>query len=208
MPSRVSLSRHLANLADVGADSVLLIAGDRARPAGPFASTLEVLGSGLLQRYGFHNLGIAGHPEGHPVVDGDTLADALRRKAEYALDTGSMMWIVTQFVFSAEPVTRWLDRLRADGIRLPVRVGLPGPAKAQTLLRYAAQCGIGASSRMLARRPDALMRLLGRWTPDELLPTLARQVTERRQALDGIHVFPFGGLEQSIDYFSALREAG
>jgi methylenetetrahydrofolate reductase (NADPH) len=207
LPSRARLSRHLANLADVGADSLLLIAGDLAHPAGPFANTLDILDTGLLQRHGFTSLGIAGHPEGHPFADADTLKEALRRKAEYALETGSMMWIVTQFVFSAEPVVKWLDAMRAGGVRLPVRVGLPGPARPRTLLRYAAQCGIGASSRILARRPDALMRLLGRWTPDELLPVFARQATECLNALDGIHVFPFGGLKQSIDYFNALREA-
>lgn len=204
VPSLGMLSENFRMLADEGVGSLLLIAGDRRQAAGPFQSTLAVFDSGLLQRYGFDNVGVAGHPEGHPDAGGVALMDALRKKARYAADTGTAMWIVTQFGFAAEPLVRWLDHLRAGGIELPVRVGLPGPARVQTLLRYAAQCGIGGSARMLARRPDALTRLLGRWTPDDMLATLARSATFRPEQLAGVHIFPFGGLMQSAEYFNAL----
>lgn len=201
--SREMLDEQLDRLAEAGASSLLLIAGDRRRPAGPFRSTLDVFDTGLLQTHGFDDIGVAGHPEGHPVADAPTLMDALRRKAAYASDTGAAMWIVTQFAFSAEPVIDWLGQLRSEGIRLPVRIGLPGPAKAQTLLRYALQCGVGASSRILARRPDAVTHLLGRWTPEAMLAALSRYRAESPAAgIAGIHVFPFGGLMKSIDFFT------
>jgi methylenetetrahydrofolate reductase (NADPH) len=204
-PSRAKLDEQLARLAEAGAASLLLIAGDRRRPAGPFKTTLDVLDTGLLQAHGFADVGVAGHPEGHPVADAQALTDALRRKAAYAAETGTRMWIVTQFAFAADPVIGWLERLRQEGIELPVRIGLPGPAKAQTLLRYALQCGVGASSRLLARRPDAATHLLGRWTPEDMLAPLARYRSENRAAgIAGVHVFPFGGLLKSIDFFETL----
>ena len=182
-----------------------MIAGDRRRPAGPFKSTLEVFDTGLLQAHGFNDIGVAGHPEGHPVADAQTLMDALHRKAAYARDTGAAMWIVSQFAFSAAPVIGWVEQLRSEGVELPVRIGLPGPAKPQTLLRYALQCGVGASSRMLARRPDAVTHLLGRWTPEAMLPALARFQAESPAAgIAGVHVFPFGGLLKSVDFFTTL----
>lgn len=203
--SRAKLDDQLARLAEAGASALLLIAGDCRRPAGPFKSTLDVLDTGLLQAHGFHDVGVAGHPEGHPVADTQTLDAALRRKSAYAIESGTRMWIVTQFAFSADPVIGWLERLRQEGIELPVRIGMPGPAKPQTLLRYALQCGIGASSRMLARRPDAVTHLLGRWTPEAMLPPLARHKAEYPAAgIAGIHVFPFGGLLKSIDFFRTL----
>ncbi|HET6628433.1 MAG TPA: methylenetetrahydrofolate reductase [Woeseiaceae bacterium] len=203
--SRAKLDEQLASLADAGAGSLLLIAGDRRRPAGPFTSTFDVLDTGLLQAHGFAEVGVAGHPEGHPVADAQALLDALRRKAAYASETGTRMWIVTQFAFSADPVIAWLERLRQAGIELPVRIGVPGPAKTQTLLRYALQCGVGASSRLLARRPDAVTQLLGRWTPEAMLPPLARYRSENPAAgIAGVHVFPFGGLLKSIGFFSNL----
>ncbi len=203
--SRAKLDEQLARLAAAGATSLLLVAGDRRRPAGPFKSTLDVLDTGLLQAHGFAEIGVAGHPEGHPVAGPRTLIDALRRKAAYAAGTGTRMWIVTQFAFAADPVIDWLERLRQAGIELPVRIGLPGPAKAQTLLRYALQCGVGASARMLAQRPDAVTRLLGRWTPESMLLPLARYRSCHPAAgIAGVHVFPFGGLLKSIDLLSNL----
>lgn len=205
LASRDKLSEHLVRLAETGTEALLLIAGDRARPAGPFKSTLGILDSGLLQRHGFFDVGVAGHPEGHAFADAATLAGALKQKSAYAADTGSRMWVVTQFAFSAEPIVSWLRWLHAEDIRLPVRIGLPGPAKLQTLLRYAAQCGVAASSRMLARRPVAVTRLLGRWSPLDLLSGVAQGVMETPALpVVGIHVFPFGGLLQSVEFFNAL----
>jgi methylenetetrahydrofolate reductase (NADPH) len=205
MVTRAKLDLHLARLAEAGASMLLLIAGDRRRPAGPFRSTLDVLETGLLRAHGFNGVGVAGHPEGHPAADEPTLMRALHAKSAYARDTGSTLWVVTQFTFSAAPVIAWLHRIRSEGIDLPVRIGLPGPARPQTLLRYALQCGVGASSRMLTRRPDAVTRLLGRWTPDTMLPSLAdHRAASAASTIAGIHVFPFGGLLKSIDFFTKL----
>lgn len=201
--SRGELEAHLGRFAAAGARALLLVAGDRRRAAGPFAHTLAVLDTGLLTRYGFRTLAIAGHPQGHPVADEPALMRALQQKQEYARQTGSTLCIVTQFAFDAAPIVDWLERLRAAGIRLPVRIGIPGPAKPRTLLRYALQCGVGASSAVLARRPDAAARLLGRWTPETMLPPLARYAADSPQVA-GLHVFPFGGLLQAIDYFRKL----
>ncbi|HZD53750.1 MAG TPA: hypothetical protein VE175_11935 [Woeseiaceae bacterium] len=204
--SRARLEARLGDFSDAGARALLLIAGDRRRAAGPFASTQDVLDTGLLCRYGFDELGVAGHPEGHPVADEGALIRALRMKQGYTRDTGSTVWIVTQFAFAAAPVMAWLDRLRDEGIELPVRIGLPGPARPGTLLRYALQCGVGSSSRLLAKRPDAVTRMLARWTPAGMLPALARHAARNEKAaVAGIHVFPFGGLWKSIEFFTRLQ---
>ncbi|MEX2495436.1 MAG: methylenetetrahydrofolate reductase [Woeseia sp.] len=203
MPSRTRLAESLSQLAEAGADSLLLIAGDRRRAAGPYKSTLGIFDSGLLQHYGFRHIAVAGHPEGHRAAGDDVLFAALREKSAYARETGSTMWVVTQFAFAADPVLTWLRRLGDEGVYLPVRIGMPGPAKVQTLIRYAVQCGVGASSHMLARRPGAVSRLLGRWSPDEMLHTLApHSGASSELPIEGVHVFPFGGLLESIDFFT------
>lgn len=203
--SRARLDEHLGRFADAGARALLLIAGDRRRAAGPFASTLQVLDTGLVERHGFRELAVAGHPEGHPAANEAMLLEALLAKQEYAQCTATSAWIVTQFAFTPVPVTAWLARVRAAGISLPVRIGMPGPAKPRTLLRYALQCGVGASSRLLARRPDAAARLLGHWTPEAMLPPLARHAAREGSGVAGVHVFPFGGLLQSVDFLATFR---
>jgi methylenetetrahydrofolate reductase (NADPH) len=185
---------------DVGVADVLLIAGDLARPAGAFTSTLDVLATGLLERHGVRRLGVAGHPEGHPAADRGTLAAALEAKLAYARATGTEMWIVTQFAFEAGPLAAFEARLRDEGVTLPVRAGLPGPASTRTLMTYAWQCGVAVSARVLARRPSAA-RLLGRWAPDAVVDALAAHRADAPASLiGGLHLFPFGGLEAALDW--------
>lgn len=212
LPARAFRSRHeladrLAELTAAGVDAALLIAGDRAVPAGPFADTLAVLESGVLEGSGIRRIGVAGHPEGHPAAHRRELDRALRVKQDWARGTGSEMWIVTQFAFTAKPVVHWLKRLAGLGCDLPVRAGLPGPASFRTLAAYARQCGIGASGRLLTRRPGTA-RLLAPWTPERLARDLAQHRVEYPQTpLGGLHVFPFGGVVKAVNWLhDAVRD--
>lgn len=205
--SATELDDWLGALAAAGSSQLLLIAGDRETAAGPYASTLDILTSGLLLEHGFRRIGVAGHPEGHPSVADAELDWALAFKRDYATATGSDVWIVTQFVFSSARTTDWLRRVRETASPLPIWIGLPGPAKLRTLLAYAAQCGVSASARVLRNRPDAA-RLLGRWTPDGLARDFAQLSADAgRPLFSGFHVFPFGGVRASADWLQGLRGA-
>ena len=197
------LHSRLNGLAEASVKDLMLVAGDRKRPLGVFRDTLDILDSGVLLEHGMTRVGIAGYPEGHPVVDPDYLAISLSRKLEYAAATGTDMWMVSQFAFQAETVVSWLDTVQRTSERLPVRVGMAGPARLKTVLAFAARCGVGASARALARRPSAL-RLLHNWTPDSMLQGLARhRVATPDSPLSGIHLFTFGGLPQTSRWLRA-----
>lgn len=196
------LSDRLEGLREHGAAALLLIAGDAARPKGPYANTLTVLDSGQLARCGFRDLRVAVHPEGHPQADEAHLADALAAKIAYAKETGTRLQLVSQFAFSASAVLPWWQRVAAGKDCPPLRVGVPGPASLVKALAYAARCGIGASARALARRPR-LARLASAWQPDEMVAALAAHAAgaageasggHLAAGLAGIHVFCFGGL--------------
>ncbi|MBB4286508.1 hypothetical protein [Roseospira goensis] len=187
-----------------GARQILLIAGSGDRPAGPFRDTLAVLDSGLLEAAGLEGFGVAGHPEGHPNAGPAVLREALLRKQAFAESHGLSAWIVTQFAFSAAPVLRWAEGLAAAGVTLPIRVGLPGPAKPATLITYARQCGVGASLRVLTRRPDVMAGLLRAWTPDAIVADLVRAGRSEGPArIAGVHLFPFGGFAKAAGWAGA-----
>jgi methylenetetrahydrofolate reductase (NADPH) len=123
---------------------------------------MDLMTTGHLD--GFARLDIAGHPEGNRDIDPDggmahSIA-ALREKQDFARDTGCQMGIVTQFAFDAAPVVTWMARLRDAGITLPVHLGLAGPAKLQTLLKYAIACGVGPSLSVLQKRARDMTKLL------------------------------------------------
>jgi methylenetetrahydrofolate reductase (NADPH) len=186
---------------EAGVTQVLVVAGDNATPEGELTSGLEVLESGLLEKYGIRTLGVAGHPEGHREVADPVLRDALQRKNAYAAKTGAAVRIVTQFTFSADPVIAWLGSHRADIGSLPVTVGLPGLATAKTLLKYAMDCGVGASLQAFSKRYASLTKLLTVSAPDDIIVALAGHNEQTvGSPLTGVHFFPFGGFKKTADW--------
>jgi methylenetetrahydrofolate reductase (NADPH) len=138
-------------------------------------------------------------------VADDALRDALRRKNEYARRTGADVRIVTQFTFSADPVIAWEASHAADIGALPVVVGLPGLATTKTLLKYAMDCGVGASLQAFSKRAASLTKLLTVSAPDDIVVGLARHRAASPQSrLAGVHFFPFGGLNRTAEWVNKL----
>lgn len=207
--SAAELDARLAAYADAGVIEALVLAGGISRPQGPFADSLALLRTGRFEARGFTRLHVAGHPEGNRDIDpagGESVAmAALRAKADFARETDAEMAVVTQFAFEAAPVIAWADRLAAAGIRLPLHIGVAGPAKLQTLLKYAMSCGVGPSLRVLQRRAADLTRLMLPFTPDEVIADLAaHKAAHPESAIAGVHFFSLGGIGATTDYAGAL----
>lgn len=203
-----ALDRRLGLYADAGARGALAIAGGIDQARGPFADTMAMLRTGLFDARGFNRLHVAGHPEGSRDLDpagGEAVAmAALREKAAFAGETDAAMAIVTQFVFDADPVIDWARRLREAGVTLPIHVGVAGPAKLQTLIKYAMACGVGPSLRVLQRRAADLTKLVTPFEPTEVLAALARhKAANPAFQVEATHVFPLGGIGPSADYAAA-----
>ncbi len=200
------LADFLARLAgEAGVSRVLAIGGDLDRPAGPYASSLEMLRTGLFARHGIARIGLAGYPEGNPRIAPQALAAALDAKLALAREQGLAAEIVTQFCFEAAPILGWLRGARARGIAAPVRVGLAGPASVTTLMKYALRCGVGNSVRALTLRGPAIARLLNESAPDAVLRDLAGALAgDPALGIAGIHLFSFGGLTRTAAWARAL----
>ncbi|MEN6648232.1 methylenetetrahydrofolate reductase [Stenotrophomonas hibiscicola] len=203
--SRTALGRFLERAtSEAGVERCLLIAGDLATPAGPFADSASIIETGRLERFGIKVVGIGGHPEGHPAMSGDARWQVLERKCQ-AIEARRMApVIVTQFAFDADAVLAWLDALRARGISVPVLVGVPGPASVSRLLRYAAMCGVGASASMLARYGISIGRLLGTAGPEVFVDRLVKGLTSAHGPVSP-HFYPFGGVAPSLDWMAQYR---
>ncbi|MEM7522310.1 MAG: methylenetetrahydrofolate reductase, partial [Pseudomonadota bacterium] len=141
---------------EAGVDQALLLAGGVDRPHGDFSDSMQLLSSGAFDRAGFTRLHVGGHPEGNKDIDPDgsdaNVMAALRWKDEFSKRTDADMAIATQFCFEAEPVIEWADKLKEAGVDLPIHIGVAGPAKLQTLIKFALACGVGPSLRVLQRR--------------------------------------------------------
>ena len=175
---------------------VLLIGGDPDWPAGPFRDSLALLASGILESHGIERIRFAGYPEGHPQISTAALDRALDAKLALARERGLRAALVTQFGFEPAPIEAWIAGLRGRGIDCPVAIGIAGPARAATLVKFGVRCGIGSSLRALARGHTAFARVLTDAGPDALIDALVAQSA----AIDALHIFTFGGVTRTAGW--------
>lgn len=190
-----------------GVEEVLCIGGGVDSPVGDFAATIEVLESGLIQKHGIRHIGVAGHPEGSPDISDDEVATALAAKNELAARDGLDLYIETQFCFEADIVLDWERRVRAAGNRLPIRIGIPGPATIKTLFRFAQISGIGPSMRFISKQARNVAKLMTVQSPHLLIAGLAEGMAADRDCLiRHFHYYPFGGFARTAAYAGAIAD--
>lgn len=191
---------------DAGVTDVLVIGGGLEREAGDFDSTMKVLETGLFDKYGIRHMGVAGHPEGSPDFSDAVALEALKFKQAFHERSDIELRIVTQFGFDANKFVTWADGLKDKGINLPVHLGVAGPAKLTTLVKFAAMCGVGNSISFLKKRMGAVFSLASGFDPDEIVnPIEKHALAHENSAIKQIHVFPFGGVKKSAEW---LKERG
>ena len=205
-PSRSFLEESLARLTgDTGVDQALLIGGALNQPLGEFSDTMQLLDTGLFDKYGISRIGIAGHPEGSPDIPDAQIRAALAWKNAFAERTGASMYLVTQFCFEAAPVIAWDRGIQCEGNRLPVYIGIPGLASLKALIGHAKACGVGPSMRFLTRQARNVAKLLTVSAPDRLVTALAAyRATDPGCGIHGVHVYPLGGLKKSARWAQAV----
>lgn len=194
---RATLADWAARYKDVGVREGLLLAGGVAGPVGDYETSMQLLQSGVFD--GFERLHVAGHPEGNRDIDPDgsdrAVMEAARWKYAFSQTTDAKMAMATQFCFQARPVIDWVQRLSDEGIGLPVHIGIAGPAKLQTLIKFAIACGVGASLRVLQKRAMDVTKLLLPYTPEEVIGQLAAHKAQNPNfAIEQVHFFPLGGI--------------
>ncbi len=190
---------------EAGVEEVLAIAGGLREPVGSFDCTMQMLETGAFERHGIRRIGVAGHPEGNPDISPEALEQAIADKNAFAEQSGIALHLVTQFCFDAQPVIAWDRAIRAVGNRLPIHIGIAGPATLKSLLNYARMCGIGPSARMLTRQGRSLARLGTVSAPDQVVTGLARyRATDPDCGIEAAHFYTFGGLRRTTRWLDAV----
>jgi len=188
---------------DAGVREGLLLAGGVTQSVGEFQTSMQLLESGAFS--GFERLHVAGHPEGNKDIDPDgsdrMVMQAARWKSAFSERTDAKMAMATQFCFEAGPVIAWVNRLQAEGVKLPVHIGIAGPAKLQTLIKFAIACGVGPSLRVLQKRAMDVTKLLLPYEPTEVLTALAaHKAANPGFGIEQVHFFPLGGIKTNAGY--------
>ncbi|MEM8581386.1 MAG: methylenetetrahydrofolate reductase [Pseudomonadota bacterium] len=190
---------------EANVDQALLLAGGVAASHGDFDSSMQLLETGLFDKAGFKRLHVAGHPEGNKDIDPDgsmkNVEEALAWKQKFSETTDAKMALATQFCFEAKPVIAWADALKEAGIDLPIHIGVAGPAKLQTLIKFSIACGVGASLRVLQKRAKDVTKLVLPFEPTEFLTDLAAHKAANPDFnITHVHFFPLGGIKTNAQW--------
>ena len=196
----------LLNIRKLTKSHDILVIGGGGNQVGSIESSLDILESGLSEKYNFHKIKVAGHPEGSPDIKDDVLKKFLLAKQDIHDSKDLELEIVTQFFFESDPFIKWDIFLDSIGVNLPVRVGFPGPATFKTLLNFGLMSGVGNSLNFLKKNSSKIGDLLAKTTNDKLLIEL---VTAGKLSKLGrpnaFHCYPFGGFEKTCHWLTAIQ---
>ncbi len=203
-----TLNENIAHVTgEAGVQRVLCIAGAVDSPVGIYTDSMQLLDSGLFDKYGIKQIALAGHPEGSPDMSDEAIATALEWKNAFQNKTDASLYLVTQFAFEAAPIIAWDKMLQQEGNKLPIHIGIPGLATLKTLLLHAKACGIGASMKFLTKQAKNVTKLLVVNTPDKLVAELADyQTSDPNCGIAGVHMYPLGGLRRSASWSYAVTD--
>jgi methylenetetrahydrofolate reductase (NADPH) len=187
---RAHLVDLIAWLEGAGVDRAFIVGGDAKEP-GAYPDGLALLREMAEIGHPLSEIGIPGYPQGHAFIADGPLLEALRAKAAFA------SYITTQLCFDPTAIARWLAARRAEGITLPVHVGVPGVAEPQKLLAIAARIGVADTHRFLVKNVRFVTRLVrsgGFYRPDGLLEGLAPYAADPAAAIVSLHLYTFNAV--------------
>ena len=190
------LAEIVARLTAAGISDIFVPGGDADPPAGRFHSALELLEQLAEMGRPFARVGITGYPESHPKIDDDITIQSMWDKRRHAA------YLVSNLCFDPATLRRWITRVRARGVTLPLLVGLAGPVDRARLLRMAAVAGVSESARFLAGHTEWFLRLgvPGGYSPQRLLDRVSGTLTDPAAAVEGLHIFTFNQLRQTEEW--------
>jgi methylenetetrahydrofolate reductase (NADPH) len=199
---RAHLTSLVAALEDAGVDRAFVVGGDEKEP-GAYVDGLALLRELAEIGHSFRHVGIPAYPQGHSFIADGPLLEALRAKAEFA------QYMTTQLCFDPAAISTWLAARRAEGLTLPVHVGVPGVAEPQKLLALAARIGVADTHRFLAKNVRFVARLVrsgGFYRPDALLEGIAPTVADPSADITGFHLYLFNAVEVTERWRQAKLE--
>ena len=192
---RAHLADIVARIRNAGVRKAFIVGGD-GEAIGEFRDGLTLLRA--LEPLGgwLEEIGVPSYPEGHPSIPGPVLLDDLRAKQRYAQAT------TTQMSFNPGAVASWITQLRADGITLPIHLGVPGVLQLRKLMLIGARIGVADSTRYLLKNRSLLGQLVqgSAFGPDALLAGLAATLADPRADIRRLHIFTIKQVAETVEW--------
>ena len=179
------LKDYVMRCKDGGVKQALVIGGS-AQPVGDFHCSLQLLETGLFEGF---RIGIAGHPDGSPDISDSDLEKAMRDKKPYA------DYIVTQWLVESDSIIKFVSKQK-----IPVHVGITGPMKIGTLLKFANTVGAKNSINFIKSNLGKTFDLLRPKDPNDLIKKV-------KSVTSNFHIYTFGSLKETNTWLMEKKYA-
>ena len=173
--NEIQLKEYIKRCKDGGVKQALIIGGSR-EPIGKFDSSIQLLETGYFEKM---KIGIAGHPEGSPDISDSKLEKAMEDKKPYA------DYIVTQWLLDPQLIIDFISKQS-----VPVHVGITGPLKFTSLIKFANIVGAKNSINFLKSNFSKALDLMKPKDPNDIIEKLKKHT-------DFFHIYTFGGLKET-----------
>ena len=173
--NEIQLKEYVKRCKDGGVKQALVIGGSR-EPIGKFDSSIQLLETGYFEEM---RIGIAGHPEGSPDISDSKLEKAMKDKKPYA------DYIVTQWLLDPQLIIDFISKQS-----VPVHVGITGPLKFTSLIKFANIVGAKNSINFLKSNFSKALDLMKPKDPNDIIVKL-------KSHTDFFHIYTFGGLKET-----------
>lgn len=193
---RAHLADLMARAADARVGRVFVVGGDEKVP-GEFPDALSLIRAMAETAEPLPEIGIGCYPQSHAFIPDDALLEALRAKAPYA------SYMTTQLCFDPSAIGTWLAARRAEGIGLPVHIGLPGVAEPHRLLAISARIGVADTQRFVMKNTRFVARMIrsgGFYKPTGLLEALAPTVADPEMCVTDVHIYTFNAVRATEEW--------
>ncbi len=178
--NKEELKDYVDRCRDGGVKQALVIGGS-AQPIGDFHCSLQLLETGLFDGW---KIGIAGHPDGSPDISDKDLEKAMIDKKPFA------NYIVTQWLLNADLISKFISKQT-----LPVHVGITGPLKINSLIKFASIVGAKNSIDFIKSNLTRAVDLLKPKDPNDIIGKLKGKT-------NNFHIYTFGGLKETNKWLS------
>jgi methylenetetrahydrofolate reductase (NADPH) len=188
---RQHLCDLVAWLEGAGVRRAFVVGGDEKEP-GAYLDGLSLLRDMAEIGHPLDEIGIPCYPQGHPFIPDGAIVGALRAKEPFAA------YMTTQLCFDPAAIDTWIRERRAEGVHLPVHIGIPGVAEPHRLLAITARIGVADTHRFLSKNARFVARMLrsgGFYKPDGLLDGLAPTIADPAAGIVNLHLYTFNAVD-------------
>ena len=97
---------------------------------------------------------------------------------------------------SPDITNSWINKTKSHlgkiGVKSEIHLGIAGPAKLTTILKYAKICGVSATTSVFMKQGLDIRKIINH-NPDNILNSLI--------GYDKLHIYPFGGINEFLKWY-------